>query len=776
VIRRLLVIGLSLLALAACDHPGKPVLRPLGGTPGNTPAAERVNGGVGSLNASAPAQLAYGSAQPGASGRPGVIQSGGDVSLDFADTDLREVVAQVLGAALHENYTIDPAVKGSATFHTARPLPRSMLLQTLQVLLGQNGATLVQTGSIYRVVPIAEAATAGVAGSEASAGGLVLPLRYASAEALAKLLTPFAANGSKIAADAGRNALLIGGDPNARAALVALAQSFDVDVLAGQSYALLPVPTGDAKDFASAMQDVFRSQNGGALSGLVRVVPLERLNSVLVVAGSARYIEEARRIFNLVEKGRRFSERSWHVYYLQNSHADDVAYLLQQAFTPHNVTAQPSSVTQGNRGGGGMGGASSGFGQSGGGGGGGFGGGGGGGFGGGSSGGGSLGGGGGNTGGLGSGGLGSGGLGGGGGLSQGGGLGGTGGGAQAATTTAAPAASNPLLGGLDTGGGNGGGSGGDDTNAMRIIPNAQNNAVLVYSTRQEEATVEAMLRKVDILPLQVRIDATIAEVTLNDQLQYGTQFFFKEGSINQTLTSATSISGGFIFGAAARGVTAALSALQAVTTVNVLSSPELMVLDNQTAQLQVGAAVPYLSQSSQSTLSANAPVVNSVQYQQTGVIMGVTPRVNSGGLVTLDISQEVSDVADTVTTAGLTSPTFNERRVVSRVVVQDGQTIGLAGLIQDSQSKSNSGIPWLKDVPILGLLLGEQSNKRQRTELLVLITPHVIRDQRDAKALTEDLREQLPNAALVPAHLQALPLSGSIDPSEPLRRKLKLER
>jgi general secretion pathway protein D len=329
---------------------------------------------------------------------------------------------------------------------------------------------------------------------------------------------------------------------------------------------------------------------------------------------------------------------------------------------------------------------------------------------------------------------------------------------------------------LDTGGGNGGGSGGDDTNAMRIIPNAQNNAVLVYSTRQEEATVEAMLRKVDILPLQVRIDATIAEVTLNDQLQYGTQFFFKEGSINQTLTSATSISGGFIFGAAARGVTAALSALQAVTTVNVLSSPELMVLDNQTAQLQVGAAVPYLSQSSQSTLSANAPVVNSVQYQQTGVIMGVTPRVNSGGLVTLDISQEVSDVADTVTTAGLTSPTFNERRVVSRVVVQDGQTIGLAGLIQDSQSKSNSGIPWLKDVPILGLLLGEQSNKRQRTELLVLITPHVIRDQRDAKALTEDLREQLPNAALVPAHLQALPLSGSIDPSEPLRRKLKLER
>jgi general secretion pathway protein D len=155
--------------------------------------------------------------------------------------------------------------------------------------------------------------------------------------------------------------------------------------------------------------------------------------------------------------------------------------------------------------------------------------------------------------------------------------------------------------------------------------------------------------------------------------------------------------------------------------------------------------------------------------------MEVTPRVNSGGLVTLDISQEVSNVQAGTTTNGIDSPTFSERNVVSRVVVQDGQTVGLAGLIQDNISRGNQGIPWLKDVPLLGLLAGTQDNTRQRTELLVLLTPHVIRDQRDAQALTEDLREQLRNAAAVPALVQTLPLSGSDDPSANLRKRLKLE-
>ena len=738
-IRRCLVVALPLLALAACTRSTPPALTPLPPVANTGVAAPRVSGSVGAPEATPPAQVAYGRPLPAGRLSPGIVATaGGDVSLDFADTDIREVVAQILGNALHENYTIDPAVKGTATFHTASPLPRARLLATLQVLLSENGATLVQTGGMYRVEPAAEAVTAGVAGSESSAGGVVLPLRYASADALAKLLQPFAGNAAKIAAEPGSNALLISGEPSARASMVTLAQSFDVDALAGQSYALLPVPSGDPKDFASAMQDAFRSQSGGALAGLVRVVPLERLAAVLVVAEQPRYVDAARRIYALVEKARRFTERSWHVYYLQNSHADDVAYLLQQAFTPNNVTAQPqgkggAAAAAANSFGGASGQGGSSIGGS-------------------SIGGSSM----------------------GGSTPSGGASPGLGGGAPQGPGGAAPggtatASANPLLGGLNTGGGD------TDADAMRIIPNPQNNAVMVYATPQEEGTVEAMLRKIDILPLQVRIDAVIAEVTLNDQLQYGTQFFFSNqiNSLVPALAGATS--GGItaeLF--SGKGISETLAALQSVTTVDVLSSPELMVLDNQAAHLMVGELVPYLSQTAQSTLTATSDIINSVQYQQTGVIMDVTPRVNSGGLVTLDISQEVSDVNSTVTTTGLNSPTFDERRVISRVVVQDGQTVGLAGLIQDSLTKSNGGIPWLKDIPILGLLAGQQNNTRNRTELLVLITPHVVHDQRDARALTEDLREQLPSAAQVPDSLQKLPLSGSPDPSQRLRQRLNL--
>jgi general secretion pathway protein D len=211
--------------------------------------------------------------------------------------------------------------------------------------------------------------------------------------------------------------------------------------------------------------------------------------------------------------------------------------------------------------------------------------------------------------------------------------------------------------------------------------------------------------------------------------------------------------------------------------VKVLSSPELMVLDGQTAHLQVGDLVPYLTSSSQSSV-ANSAVINNINYQPTGVIMNVTPRVNKSGLVTLDISQQVSaiDSSITTTTTGISSPTFSEQDVSSRVTVQDGQTVGLAGLITDNLSKSNSGIPFLKDIPLIGLLAGTQNNTRVRTELLVLITPHVQYDQRDAQALTADLQDQLQDAAAVPAELNSLQSPGSDDPNAVVRSKLRLDQ
>ena len=759
--------------MAGCTHPSPPAIPALSALPaGGTAAAPRVNGAVGSPDALPPAQASYGSPVAASPQSPAPAPGPGNISLDFADTDIREVVAQILGSILKVNYTIDPSIRGTATLHTVRPLNRSELLPTLESLLAQNGAAVTSSGGLYRVVPIAQA-TAAASANAALAGTVVVPLRYAAAEDLGRVLQPYATAGGRVAVDPGRNALLISGDPTARDGLMALVNAFDVDLLAGQSYALLPVTSGDVRDFASAMQDAFRGQAGGALAGLVRVIPLSRINAVLVVSAQRRYIEEAQRVYALLDRARRQTIRSWHVYYLQNSHSEDVAYVLQQAFTPGNVTAQPSATTRSPTGpltaGGATGSLTT------------------------------MGGGGLGAGGLGGGGLGAGGLGAGSAGTLGrsnlsgafaGSLGGQyalppgAGAAPVAGQAPSPASgANPLLGGLEPGATE------QPANALRVIPDDPNNAVLVFGTDREQGTIAAMLQKIDILPLQVRIDAVIAEVTLNDALQYGTQFFFRSGGINGILSQATqtppnpaastlnlSFPGFFVGGTGTGGAPFAIQALQQVTTVRVLSSPELLVLDNQPARLQVGSVVPYLSQTSQSTIVSNAPVVSSINYQQTGVIMEVTPRVNSGGLVTLDVMQDVSSVAEGITTPGINSPTFNERNVTSRVVVQDGQTIGLAGLITDTTSLGNQGIPWLKDVPLLGLLAGNQNNTRQRTELLVLITPHVVHDQRDARALSEELREQLINAAAVPEILNNLRPSGQSDPSGQLRKQLRLQQ
>jgi general secretion pathway protein D len=742
-----LVLGACTSIATPAPAPALTPLPPL--PPGTETAAPRVDGYIGTPQAGSPAQLSYGRAETVRQPTRFVLTSPtGDISLEFADADIREVVAQIMGGILHLNYTIDPAVHGTVTLRTAAPLERSQLIAALQTLLSQNGSTMVQSGGLYRVLPAAAVPSTAV-GDQTTAGVAVVPLRYAQADDLVRALQPFVGTGARIAAVPSGSALLIGGEPGARNSLVELVRAFDIDVLAGQSYALLPIASGGARDFASQLQDALRTEGGGALANQVRVVPMDRVEAVLVVSSRPAYIEAARRIYQLVEAARRRTVRSWHIYYLQNSRSNEIAFELQRAFTPNNVTARPNADRQPGVTAPGaptqiqstpsMPGAGQGIGSA---------------------------------------------------SSSGlppvlpivpgasgiaGQVGSVPGGAVPPAAPSEEVSAPPLLGGLSQGGGTE-----TNTDTMRIVPNPQNNAVLVYGTPEEEDTVVAMLRKIDILPLQVRIDATVAEVTLNDALQYGTQYYFKEGGLNGVLTAAfnTGIPGfslgslsGFGLGANNGNAQFAISALQAITDLHVLSSPQLLVLDNQTARLEVGDLVPYLTTSSQGTLVAGSPVINQIAYQQTGVILNVTPRVNGGGLVTLDISQEVSEIDPTVSTNGINSPAFSNRTVQSRVVVHDGETIGLAGLIQDSLSRSNTGFPLLKDIPLLGALFGQQNNNRVRTELLILVTPHVLYNQRDARSLTEDLREHLSGASAVPAELQRRKATGSADPSDPAARR-----
>ncbi|WP_048862774.1 secretin N-terminal domain-containing protein, partial [Acidisphaera rubrifaciens] len=264
----------------------------------------------------APVQLVPG-ARAEAGGR-------GTFQLDFADTDVREVVAQILGTMLGANYTIDPGVHGTVTLRTAQPLTRAELIPALETILAQNGDALIKAGSLYRVTT----------GSNAGAAVLttIVLLHYASGEDLAKLLQPYAQNGAKIVANSGSNAVIISGDPMQREALAQLVQAFDVDALAGQSYALLPVENGAASDFATALQGALKSKENAALASVVRVIPMSRIGAVLVVANNPRYVQDAERIYSLVVHNRDATMRSWHVHYLQNGRANDVAFVLQEAF------------------------------------------------------------------------------------------------------------------------------------------------------------------------------------------------------------------------------------------------------------------------------------------------------------------------------------------------------------------------------------------------------------------------------------------------------------
>jgi general secretion pathway protein D len=283
---------------------------------------------------------------------------------------------------------------------------------------------------------------------------------------------------------------------------------------------------------------------------------------------------------------------------------------------------------------------------------------------------------------------------------------------------------------------------------VRVIADEVNNALVIMATPRDYRAVEAALRKLDIVPLQVLIEATIAEVTLNDTLRYGVQWFLsKEGhglTLSEIATGAVSSAfPGFSYLYSGRSnLRTVLNALESVTDVKVISSPQLMVLDNQTAHLQVGDQVPVAVQQSVSVTNPDAPTVNTIEFRDTGVILNVTPRVNAGGLVTMEIEQEVSDVTNTVT-SGIDSPTISQRSIKSTVAVQSGDTIALGGLISDSKTATQSGIPFLMDIPILGHLFRTDSFTDSRTELLVLITPRVVRDPQEARDVTEELKRRM---------------------------------
>lgn len=286
----------------------------------------------------------------------------------------------------------------------------------------------------------------------------------------------------------------------------------------------------------------------------------------------------------------------------------------------------------------------------------------------------------------------------------------------------------------------------------QITADEVNNAIVVFGTPRDYAMVEDALRQLDVPPYQVMIEAAITEVSLTDTLRYGVQWNWLTGDSNFRLTDGAAMptgpnQAGFSYFLAGSSITAALNALEQRTNIKVVSAPKLVTLNNQTAALQVGDQVPISSGTAVSVENPNAPIVNSIDYRDTGVILKVTPRVNAGGLVLLDIAQEVSDVnVNAMMTTGdrtPASPTIATRRISTSVAVQDGQVIALGGLFRDSKSLGKNGIPLLSRIPVIGGLFGSHNNVQNRTELIVLLKPHVIRTPDDGRAVTEELRRKI---------------------------------
>jgi len=598
--------------------------------------------------------------------RRAIASSRGDITLNFENADVRIVIETVLDDLLGVNYVIDPDIRGNITIRTARPINRAALLPTLQVILAANGATLLRVGSIFRVARIQVAATAAPLLGDSSAAGYglsVLPLGFVAAPEMQKILQPILPPDSIVLADEVRNLLIIRGTAEERQTAAETVGVFDVDHLAGTAVLLESLERVDVATVIAELENIFGSTKGGPLSGVVRFIPIERLNAVLVLTQQPRYLDEARNWIARLDRSQNLTGRQLFVYYVQNGKAADLAKTLSSVFTGSerpvvasvSVAAASTASTAG-----------------------------------------------------------------------------TAQPASPAAVAASPAAASALRGA-----------------GVRIIADEVNNALLILADRAEYGQIQSALAKLDIVPLQVLIEATILEVTLTDVLRFGVQYFFNSGGLDLAdggktiLSTATapiqSLLPGFSFtltnGASPKFI---IDTLSQVTEVNVLSSPSVLVLDNQSARLQVGDQVPVTSQAQQSALTGGASLVNTIEYRDTGVTLDVRPRVNASGLVTLEISQEISSVIAT-TTSTINSPTIQQRLISSTVAINNQETVVLGGLIRADNTEDKAGIPFLNDLPLIGSLFGSQSSTINRTELLVILTPRVVRNQLEARNLTRDM-------------------------------------
>ena len=626
----------------------------------------------------------------------GVDTTPGDVTLNFDGTDIREVVKVVLGDLLGVNYVLDPQVSGSVSLQTGRPLRRDMLIPTLETLLRMNNAALVDNAGTYEVVPLSSAVEGRIVpqlgqSSRALPEGYsvqVVPLRYIGAEEMASILEPVAPEGSVVRTDTLRNLLIVAGTSPEMSNLLETVQVFDVDWMSGLSVGFFVLEYAKATDVVTQLETLLADGDGASpLKGIFRFIPVESANAVLAVSPQQSYLAQMQDWIDRLDRAEASGSTAQRlfVYRVRHGDAENLADVLSKLFASDREEVAASRSIGG----------------------------------------------------------------------------------------VAPGLRQASIGGEDGGDGPGGGTSLRRATAstlelssqVSIVADPVNNSLLVRSSPRDYKKILDALKQLDIVPLQVLVEATIVEIRLTGNLRYGVQWRFlglaaggdwdpvntrNDGGYRSDISLRDSAGGpaqtypGFNWSVVLRPDTirATLSALAEDDLVNVLSSPSVMVRDNQTAEIQVGEDVPIATTQQQGTATTDR-IVNQIEYRKTGVKLSVKPRVTPGGMVQMEIEQEVSDVAQESGT--LNSPTFRTRNITSNVAVRSNQAVVLGGLIQDSSENGKSGVPGLYRAPLIGPLFGETARRALRTELVVVLTPRVIASDSDIETVTRDFREKVRN-------------------------------
>ncbi len=650
---------------------------------------------------------------------PNLAARSGQATFNFEGESLPAVVKAVLGDLLGQNYVIAPGVQGTVTLATPKPVSPAQALSLLDMVLAWNNARMVYADGRYNIVP-ADAALAGMLvpryGSPALARGYevrVVPLKYVGVEEMARLLKPYARPNAIVATDPSRNLITIAGTRTELENYLRTIDVFDVDWMKGMSVGVFPLSTGRASDVVADLEKIFGESSKTPMAGMFRFMPLEGANAVLVITPQPAYLDQIQQWLERIDSAGG-GERLYSLE-LKYIKARDLADRLSEVFgggsgggrgginvslapgaTPVNLN--DSGASAGDYGNAKVDGALQ----------------------------------------VGTSGTVS---------ASDGGLG------------AAPGSGGSSSGGLGSGSlslgqaASGNGSVQLEVNGSRVGVAAveETNTLLVRANPAAWRSIRDVVERLDVMPMQVHIEAQVAEVQLTGALQYGVSWYF-ENPLGGTpvglplnagiraLEGATQAGGGLAWTFVSGNAAAILGALDQITNVRILQSPSVLVRNNAEATFNVGSRIPVATVTVNPGAGTVPSTYSSVQYLDTGTILKVRPRVTQDGMVFLDLVQEVSTPGNVTDVNG--NVRIDTRRLKTEAAVQSGQTVLLAGLISDNVTSGSSGLPGLSRIPVFGALFGRQTSNNTRNEVVVLLTPTIVRNPQDARRLTDEYSQR----------------------------------